>query len=58
MCIRDRFYEVGFVILVPLVFTVASSSNLPFEVIISVEDEPLGTGGAISKTFEFGRDKY
>ena len=24
-----------------------SSSNLPFEVIISVEDEPLGTGGAI-----------
>ena len=29
-----------------------SSSNLPFEVIISVEDEPLGTGGAISKTFE------
>ena len=30
-----------------------SSSNLPFEVIISVEDEPLGTGGAISKTFEY-----
>lgn len=29
-----------------------SSSNLPFEVIISVEDEPLGTGGAISKSFE------
>jgi len=30
-----------------------SSSDLPFEVIISVEDEPLGTGGAISKTFEY-----
>ncbi len=29
-----------------------SSSNLPFEVIVSVEDEPLGTGGAISKSFE------
>ena len=27
------------------------SSALPFEVVISVEDEPLGTGGAISKAF-------
>ena len=26
------------------------SSKLPFEVVISVEDEPLGTGGAICKT--------
>ena len=27
------------------------SSALPFDVVISVEDEPLGTGGAISKAF-------
>ncbi len=29
-----------------------SSSELPFDVVISVEDEPLGTGGAISKSIE------
>ena len=29
-----------------------SSSDLPYDVIISVEDNPLGTGGAIAKSFE------
>ena len=29
-----------------------SSSSLPYDVIISVEDDPLGTGGAIAKSFE------
>ena len=29
-----------------------SSSDLPYDVIISVEDVPLGTGGAIAKSFE------
>ena len=29
-----------------------SSSNLPYDVIISVEDSPLGTGGAIAKSLE------
>ena len=29
-----------------------SSSNLPYDVIISVEDNPLGTGGAIAKSLE------
>ena len=29
-----------------------SSSDLPYDVIISVEDIPLGTGGAIAKSFE------
>ena len=29
-----------------------SSSDLPYDVIISVEDDPLGTGGAIAKSFE------
>ena len=29
-----------------------SSSNLPYDVIISVEDNPLGTGGTIAKSLE------
>ena len=29
-----------------------SSSNLPYDVIISVEDSPLGTGGAIAKSLK------
>ena len=29
-----------------------SSSDLPYDVIISVEDNPLGTGGAIAKSLE------
>ncbi len=32
--------------------TFFDSSDLPFEVIISIEDEPLGTGGAISKSYQ------
>jgi|TARA_B110000444_G_scaffold28054_1_gene23077 mannose-1-phosphate guanylyltransferase len=29
-----------------------NTSDLPYEVVISVEDEPLGTGGAIAKSLE------